>query len=477
MTSMSNRENIIHTLFHPRSVAVIGASTIPMRGGNRILENLIQNKYPGIIYPVNPKGGKSFGLKFYQSLFEINDEIDVAIIFVPNTAIPSVLKECIQKGIKGAIIQAAGFEEVGDQGLKLRDEIKEITDNFSKIRVVGPNCTGLTQITDDHSGFFSAFIVQYGYKYGNIAVISQSGMLNGGYFIYLNTTYPEIGFRYLASIGNKMDLGENEFLEYFIEDPTVKVIAIYLESFKDPRKFIELCNLAKNKYHKTVIVLKGGITTQGSNATLSHTGAIAENSQLIQGILKQSHVVQASCFYDLFKYARTFSAIYNAGLKMPNHGNISLVTVSGGAGTVLADLSQIHGLNVPELSLSTYSALEKIYPAWMPPNKYALVDLWPAIENAKVDSNGIHKTAINTLLQDDKIEGILMTVFYDTKFQFDIQMIIDFQKLYKKPIFCWLFGNGTAAQDIYKKLSKENICCFYNLEEMVKNFKILINSQ
>jgi acetyltransferase len=243
---------------------------------------------------------------------------------------------------------AAGFEEVGDKGLKLRDEIREITHNFSKIRIVGPNCTGLTQISDDNSGFFSAFIVQYGYKYGNIAVISQSGMLNGGYFIYLNTTYPEIGFRYLASIGNKMDLSENEFLEYYIMDSTVKVIVLYLESFKEPRKFIKLCNLAKKKYDKTVIVLKGGTTTQGSNATLSHTGSIAENSNLVQGILKQSHVIQANNFYDLFKYARTFSTVYNANLLLPKQGNVSIVTVSGGAGTVLADLSQIYGLFIPE---------------------------------------------------------------------------------------------------------------------------------
>ena len=152
----------VHLLFNPRSVTVIGASTTKLKGGYRILENLLANGFPAKkIYPVNPKGGTALGLPFYTSLAEIKDEIDVAIIFVPNKVIPRVLEECINKGIRGAIIQAAGFEEIGIDGLKLRDEIREITHNFKKIRVVGPNCTGLTSIETDETGFFSPFIKCY----------------------------------------------------------------------------------------------------------------------------------------------------------------------------------------------------------------------------------------------------------------------------------------------------------------------------
>ncbi|MHA1870300.1 MAG: CoA-binding protein, partial [Promethearchaeota archaeon] len=275
--SNSEHLKIIKQLFHPKSVAVIGASTTRLKGGYRILENLVGNKFEGAIYPINPKGGEALGLKFYKSLDEISDPIDIAIIFVPNRLIPGILNECIKKGIRGAIIEAAGFEEVGEAGLKLRDEVVKVTDNFKKIRIVGPNCTGLTRVDSSESGFFSAFIRHYNYRRGNVAIISQSGMVNGGYFNYLNTTYENMRVKYVASIGNKMDLGENEFLEYYLEDEDVQVIPIYLESFKDPRKFIELCsrrnyedggknnkNTIKsgNKRRKSIILLKGGITEQ-----------------------------------------------------------------------------------------------------------------------------------------------------------------------------------------------------------------------
>ncbi len=254
----------LHLLFHPRSVTVIGASVTELKGGYRILENLLANGFPkSKIYPINPKGGTALGLPFYSSLDQISDEIDVAIIFVPNKAIPEVLVQCIAKGIKGAIIQAAGFEEIGLSGLQLRDEICKITHNFTKIRIVGPNCTGLTTIETDSTGFFSPFIKQYGYKRGNIGVISQSGMLNGGYLIYLCTKFTSMGFRYIASIGNKMDLTENDFLEYYLNDPTVSNIVCYLENFANPRNFIKLCNCAKN-IGKSIYLLKGGRSTDGN---------------------------------------------------------------------------------------------------------------------------------------------------------------------------------------------------------------------
>jgi len=215
-----NNLDIIETFLHPKSVAVIGASKNPIKGGYRILNNLISNNFQGKIYPINPNAeGEIFDLKFYNSVLDVEGDIDIAIFYIPNQLIPSVLKECIQKDIKGALIEASGFEEVGEVGIELKKEIADITDNFTKIRIVGPNCMGLTRIDTginqkDKGGFFTSFAVFEHYKRGNIAIISQSGMLNGGYFTHIATQYPEMGFRYITSIGNKMDIGENEFLEY-----------------------------------------------------------------------------------------------------------------------------------------------------------------------------------------------------------------------------------------------------------------------
>ncbi|MHA1256114.1 MAG: hypothetical protein ACTSPS_11005 [Promethearchaeota archaeon] len=167
------------------------------------------------------------------------------------------------------------FEEVGKHGLELKDEIVKITENFSKIRIIGPNCLGISKIDgdsdskgDERGGLFTGFAYFSNYKRGNIAIITQSGTLNGGYLGHQMEAYPDTGYRYSCAIGNKMDLDETYFLEYMLEDPTVNVIAIYLESFKDPRKFIELCRRARNK-KKTIILAKGGLTSQGQKGNQS----------------------------------------------------------------------------------------------------------------------------------------------------------------------------------------------------------------
>ncbi|KKL22656.1 hypothetical protein LCGC14_2433250, partial [marine sediment metagenome] len=377
--------HVIDIFLDPQSVAVIGASKNPIKGGHRILNNLISNNYKGKIFPVNPNSeGEVLGLKLKKSILEIEKEVDLAIFYVPNKVIPSILKECIEKRVKGALIETSGFAEVGEVGLKLRDEIIKITDNFSKIRIVGPNCMGLTKIDGDSDtkakgGFFSGFGVFDEYKRGNIAIITQSGMLNGGYLMNLMRNHPDVGIRYSCSIGNKMDMSEIEFLDYFLEDPTVNVIALYLESFKNPRKFIELCKKAKIIPNKTIILLKGGLTSLGQKASLSHTGSLAESSQLVKAIIKQSGVIQAGNLHDLFQFARTFSMIYKSGKKLPKYGNVSMMAGSGGAGTISADLIMKYGLNFAIMSEKTHQLLKELYPEWMPPNRFALLDLWPTM--------------------------------------------------------------------------------------------------
>jgi acetyltransferase len=201
--------NIIDTFLNPKSVAVVGASKNPLKGGNRILKNLVDNNFNGELYPVNINStGKVFDLEFKRSVLDIEDDLDIAIFYVPNQSIPTLLEECIQKGVKGAIIEASGFEEVGEKGVELSEQIVDITANFSKIRIVGPNCMGLTRIDGDSDserkgGLFTSFLVFNEYKRGNIAIISQSGMLNGGYFTHIVTKYPYLGFRYICTIGNK----------------------------------------------------------------------------------------------------------------------------------------------------------------------------------------------------------------------------------------------------------------------------------
>lgn len=481
---MSNND-IINLFLNPKSVAVIGASKNPLKGGNWIVNNLISNNFEGEVYPINPNSeGQMYGLEIKKSVLDIDEEVDLAIFYVGNRIIPAILEECIEKGIKGAIVQSSGFEEVGDKGLELRDQILKITDNFKKIRIVGPNCMGISRIDKDSNseekgGFFSGFGVFNNYKRGNIAIISQSGMLNGGYLMHIMNKYPDIGFRYSCTIGNKTDLSEIEFLEYFLDDSSVNVIAIYLESFKDPRKFIELCRKAKKMPNKTIILVKGGITTQGQKATLSHTGSLAENSQLIEAIIKQAGVIRAHSFHELFQFARTFSMMYNTGKVLPQKGNVAIIVGSGGAGTILSDLLMQHGLNLPLFGDKAYKTLEEIFPSWMPPNRFSLIDIWPAMEKAqknKINRASLLELVYDAIMGEPEIEGLFNMIFCSKRFrkQYNVDKMIENTNQISKPIFFWLIGEAEEVQSVSQWLANNNIPSFTNLEEMVKNYWILV---
>jgi len=477
--------DIINVFLHPKSVAVIGASKKLTKGGYRITTNLITNNYKGKVYLVNPNAeGKLYNLEFNKSILDIEGDVEIAIFYVPNRLIPDILKDCIKKGVKGAIIEASGFEEVGEKGIELKKKIIEITKNFTKIKIVGPNCMGLSTFdgdsdSEEKEGFFSGFGVFSTFKRGNIGLISQSGMLNGGYLMHIMTKYPNLGFRYSCSIGNKMDLSEIEFLEYMLTDNTVNVIAIYLESFKDPRKFIELCKKARSMPNKTIILLRGGITAQGQKTTLSHTGSMAENARLIKGVIKQSGVIYVNSFYELFQYARSFSIMYKTGKSFPKKGNVSFIAGSGGAGTITADLTMKYGLKFPILEGKTYNVLVDVFPDWMPPNRFAFVDIWPAMEKAmmnKIKPEVVTNQVYKALLEDNNIEGIFNMLFCSRQFRAmnDIGDIIKVAEESPKPFYFWLVGEAKEVKRVSKQLGEHYLPNFPSLEEMVKNFSILV---
>ncbi|MFW9942730.1 MAG: CoA-binding protein [Candidatus Thorarchaeota archaeon] len=479
---MSNN-HVIDIFLNPNTVAVIGASKNQTKGGYHIIDNLISNNYKGKIFPVNPySDGEVMGLEFKKSVLEIEDDVDLAIFYSPNSVVPDILKECIKKNIKGALIETAGFEEVGGRGIELRDKILEVTNNFSKIRVVGPNCMGLTKIdgdsdSEEKGGFFSGFGVFHKYRRGNIAIITQSGMLNGGYLRNLMRNYPDFGIRYSCSIGNKMDISEIEFLEYFLDDSTVNVIVLYLESFKDPRKFIELCKKIKKIPNKTIILLKGGTTSLGQKASLSHTGSLAESNQLVNAIIKQSGIIQAENLHDLFQFARTFSMIYNSGKKLPKYGNVSMMAGSGGAGTISADLTMKYGLNFPIMDDKTYQVLKNLYPEWMPPNRFALLDLFPTFEKARM--NNVSQSEVmtkiwKTVLNDPNVEGVFNMMLVSKQFsnRYDVNEMTQFKT--DKIVFMWMVGDIDGVRGMTKIFNENNIPVFPSMEEMIKNFSILV---
>ena len=221
------------------------------------------------------------------------------------------------------------------------------------------------------------------------------------------------------------------------------------------------------------------MTSQGQKATQSHTGALSENSQLIKSIIKQSGVIPAQSFHELFQFSRTFSMMYNAKKKFPIKGGVAMIAGSGGAGTISADLTIKYGLKFPNLSDNIYHLLEDVFPSWMPPNKFALIDIWPAMEKAmtnRVKPEVVMDKIYRAIIEDPEIEGLFNMLFCSKKFSAmnNIDNILKNAQLTQKPIFFWLIGEKEEVKRISELLANHNIPDYPSLEEMVKNFWILV---
>ncbi|NJE46118.1 CoA-binding protein [Thermococcus sp. GR7] len=337
-------------MFYPKSVAVIGASNVPGKVGNAIMRS-ITLKYEGKVYAVNVKGGEIEvnGKKFpvYRSIKEISDEIDVAVIAVPAKFVPDVIDECGEKGVKGAVVISAGFKEAGRADLE-----EEIVKRARKwgIRLVGPNCLGVTNLENGFDCNFNPPERQARPPAGKIAFMSQSGAFGAAILDWAASH--KIGMSKFISLGNMADLDESDFMAYLGEDPKTGVITGYIEGVKDGRKFF---NTAKEvTLKKPVIILKSGRTEAGAKAAASHTGSLAGSYAIYQAAFKQAGVLEAKSMRQLFNYAKALA------MQKPAMGNrVAIVTNGGGAGVMMSDGLLERGMELAEFTEQTNERFRK----------------------------------------------------------------------------------------------------------------------
>ena len=268
------------------------------------------------------------------------------------------------------MIQSAGFSEIGTLGEALQQDGKQIADKTG-IRLWGPNCMGL--IDAGRRFVFSTVtpsIWDTGLTSGNISLIAQSGMLAGAFLIDLMSN-GTMGIAKVCSIGNKMDVNENDLLEYLIDDPNTSAIGLYLESFVDCRRFMKLARGTK----KSIVILNGGKTARGAAAALSHTASLSANGVIVSGAMAQAGIVEAGGFYQLTDYCKTLGMYPEIPFQSGNR--VAVLTYTGAAGIVSADIMDKHGLVLSEFSAITLNELQTVFPEWMPPSNP--VDMWPGI--------------------------------------------------------------------------------------------------
>ena len=334
----------INAILRPKTIAVIGASTVPGKIGYTVVKGLLEAKYTGKIYPVNTQGDELLGLKMYASVMDIPGPVDAAVITVPAKFVSQVIDDCAKKDIKGLIIITSGFSEVGNHDLE--DQIVRQAHAYGA-RILGPNIVGVLSNSDSLNASFAPFLPLK----GKASLITQSGAL----LIALDAaTYTRrVGFDKLISIGNMSDIDIADLVDWLNEDENTACICLYVEGFKKGRTFIE----ASRRSKKPIIALKAGVSAHGAAAAASHTGSLAGAAKVYGAAFQQSGVVQATDLGNLFDRTLALS------LLPPMTGdNLLIITNGGGVGVLATDAAEKYGIPLKFAPLDVQAEVKKHMP-------------------------------------------------------------------------------------------------------------------
>ncbi|HHW07976.1 MAG TPA: acetate--CoA ligase family protein [Clostridia bacterium] len=429
-------------LFNPQSIAIVGASANPLKPGGQPLISLLSAGYGGRLYPVNPRYQEIHGLKCYPSLTAINDSIDLAIISVPARDILAVMQECVDTGVKTAIIFTSGFAEIGPAGKKLQEELLGVA-RRGNIRFAGPNCLG---IVNAPAKVMANFAVSHHpekvVKENAYAFISQSGGF--GTITYSEAQKQGLGAQILVSTGNEADLSFTDFLNYMIHCTDVKAIGAYLEGVRNGKEFCQIADAALAK-GVPLIILKVGKHQAAAQAAQSHTGSMVGNDDIYQGFFDQKGIIRITGIEEIFPLLHLF-----ADRKFPRGKRIGILSTSGGGSVYLADLCVEAGLEVAQLSPATRRALESILPSFVTVNNP--VDL---TSQAMVEE-GLLKQALDAVLQDPNID--LLLLYFNVAGEGAGHVIQQLEAAYlasDKPMMCIGWSHDDQAHALTQALMKQ----------------------
>lgn len=377
--------NDLSAFFAPRGVAIIGASREETKLGFGIVKNLRDCGYPGGIYPVNPKASDVLGLRCYPSIADVPDPVDLAVVIVPVAVTPQVIEDCGKRGLRAAIVVSGGFRETGPEGARLEERVLQAASQHN-LRLMGPNCIG---VIDTVTPLDTSFVAMP--EPGVIGFFSQSGAICGGLINW--TRGRRIGFSRFVSLGNQSDVNETDILEFLGRDPHTRVIAAYLETVSDGRRFMAAARRICR--HKPMVVLKVGATQDGSRAASSHTGAMAGSEHAYEAAFRQTGVLRAESVEDLLDWTHALST-----QPLPAGDGMAVLTNAGGPGVVAVDALQRAGLRLAILQPDTLAALRSRFPPEC--TLHNPVDLLAA-----ADGRG-YADALALLLRDANVSGVVV---------------------------------------------------------------------
>lgn len=350
-TPHHRRSETLIPLFRPRVVAVIGASPSAGSIGGRVFEGLLDGRFNGPVYPVHPTAHSVAAVRAYPSILDVPDEVDLAVIAVPASAVPGLVDECAQKGVRALVVLSAGFAETDDAGRALQDEVLKRVRSL-EMRMVGPNCLGIVNTERDVrlNSIFGRPLA----RSGRVAMSSQSGAMGLAIIDYAEEL--GIGLSQFVSVGNKADISGNDLLEYWEHDDETNVIALYLESFGNPRRFSSIARRVGRK--KPILAVKSGRGRAGSRAARSHTAALAGSDVAADALFHQAGIIRLDSLEELFDVAALLT-----NQPLPQGNRVAIMTNAGGPGILCADACEANGLELPTLAEGTISTLRAVLPA------------------------------------------------------------------------------------------------------------------
>lgn len=428
-------------LFYPNSIAIIGASKVPVKPGGYPVFSLRENKFRGKIYLVNPRYDKINDMKCYNSIEDIDDAVDMSIVAVPSDLVLDVIKSCVKKKVRSIIILTSGFSESDSNGKEIQNQIAKLTHD-NNILLCGPNSQGIFNFLNGMSAGFAITKLNTDYAKPNmLGFVSQSGGF--GTAAYLGTFETGIGMSYFISSGNEAGVAFADYILYLINDHETKIIGGYLEGVKDGKKLMRAAALAL-KMDKPLLLIKSGKTDAAAKAALSHTGSIVGSEKIFQALVKQKAIIRPDNMeeFNIIKYLLVYSSL-------PKSNRVLIIAASGGSGVLMSDKCVEAGLDVVSLSPKTREKLNVILPSYG--SSANPVDLTSQI---LLDPELLSKS-LHIAIDDPNIDMMLVEYWpgdgTDTSI---LKKIVEVSKMSAKPVFVFMQMSESFGQQDIKYLRK-----------------------
>lgn len=433
---------MLDSLFRPRSVAVIGASTKDLSIGNRVIKNLVDFGFTGTVYPINPSADEVRGIKAYKSILDCPDNIDVVHMVIPAKFVPQAVEDCGKKGVKHIIINSGGFSETGAEGTAIEKDFLARAKRYG-IRILGPNCQGIINsdaairaycnftFTKPEPGFISIVALS-----GGVAEVVHQAFAQAG-----------VGTRIYASNGNAVDVTIPEIMRYLGDDDGTRVIVTYVEGLRDPANFMRTATAVAAQ--KPILAMKAGRTREGAKAAASHTGGLAKEDIATDLIFKKAGILSFRDEGHLIQAAAAF-----ATQPIPKGNRVGIITNTGGPAVIATDVLVGAGCTLPPLSEATHARLKAaLYPEASVGNPVDVLATGTAQH---------YRACMDAMMEDDSFDCVFVN--FVTPFFVDNESIareiVAVNQQRRKPMVCNLMTDKQQWSEVVRILREGGVPCY-----------------